>query len=87
MGYQDFPSKVFCNTTPKTLAREPLCVVFQKASGSEKDNGYEGGRGGVSRFSVEKFLSHNAENFRKGTFLFCVSIKIRWRETLWVTGV
>ena len=38
-GYQDLPSKVFCNTTPKTLAREPLCVVFQKASGSEKDFG------------------------------------------------
>ena len=35
-GSQDFPSKVFCTTMPKTLAREPICVVFQKTSGSEK---------------------------------------------------
>ena len=34
-GYQDFPSKNFCLTMPKTLAREPFCVVFQKNSGSE----------------------------------------------------
>ena len=36
-GYQDFPSKVFCASTPKTLAREPFCVVFQKTSGIERD--------------------------------------------------
>ena len=34
-GSQDYPSKVFCTTTPKTLAREPFCVVFRKNSGSE----------------------------------------------------
>ena len=34
-GYQDFLSKVFCNTTPRTLARELFCVVFQKTPGSE----------------------------------------------------
>ena len=27
-------------------------------------------RGGISRFSVEFFMSHNAENFRKGILLF-----------------
>ena len=26
-GYHGFPSKVFCTTTPKTLAGEPLCCV------------------------------------------------------------
>ena len=36
-SYQVFPSKVFCTAMPKTLAREPFCVVFQKTSGSEKD--------------------------------------------------
>ena len=30
-------------------------------------------RGGVSRFSVEIFLSHSAEKFRSGTLLCCVS--------------
>ena len=35
-GYQDFPSKVFCLTMLKSLAREPFCVVFQKTSGIEK---------------------------------------------------
>ena len=34
-GYQVFPAKAFCTTTPKTLAREPFCVVFRKTSGSE----------------------------------------------------
>ena len=34
-GYQTFPSNFFCTTTPKTLAREPFCVVFQKTPGSE----------------------------------------------------
>ena len=34
-GYQIFPSKVFCTTMPKTLGREPFCVVFQKTSGSQ----------------------------------------------------
>ena len=38
-GYQDFPLKTFCTTTPKTLAREPFCVVFQKTSSSEEGYG------------------------------------------------
>ena len=36
--------------------------MFQKISGSEKVNGSE--RGGVSRFSVENYLSDIAEKFR-----------------------
>ena len=34
-GYQDIPSKFFCTTMPKSLARETFCVVFQKTPGSE----------------------------------------------------
>ena len=50
---------------PKTFATQCFCVAFEEASGSEKDYGLE--RGGVSRLSVEKKLSHNAEKFREGT--------------------
>ena len=48
---------------PKCFVGEPFCAVFQKFSGSEKlmDN-----RVGVSRFSVENFIPHIAENFRRG---------------------
>ena len=51
---------------PKNFVGEPFCAVFQKNSGSKKVYGEEGGE--VSRFSFEKFLSHSAEKFRKGTF-------------------
>ena len=37
-GYQDFPTKVFCTTMPKSFAKDPFCYVFQKTSGSEKDS-------------------------------------------------
>ena len=33
------------------------------------------GEGGVSRYSVENFLSHSAEKFGRVTFLCCVSEK------------
>ena len=33
------------------------------------------GGGGVSRFSVENFLSHSAETFCRGSLLCCVSEK------------
>ena len=38
-GYQDFPSKYFCLTMPKTFVGEPFCALFQKRSGSEKGYG------------------------------------------------
>ena len=60
-GSQDFPSEKFCFTMPNFFVGEPFCAVFQKNSGSQKDLGLE--IGGVSRFSVETLLSHNAENF------------------------
>ena len=39
--------------------------MYQKISGSEKFYASERGEG-VSRFSVENFLSHGAEKFRRG---------------------
>ena len=54
----DFLSKFFCLTVPKIFVGEPFCAVFQKK--------FMDKRGGVSTFSVEIFLSHSAENFRKG---------------------
>ena len=37
--YQDFPSKFFCLTMPKSSVGELFCAVFQKNSGSEKVDG------------------------------------------------
>ena len=62
--YQDFPSKFFCLTVPKNFVGEPFSVSL--IAGTEKVWLREGG--GVSRFSVENFLSHSAEKFRRGTF-------------------
>ena len=54
----DFLSKFFCLTVPKNFLGEPFCAVFQQKFVDKRG-------GGVSRFSVENFLSHSAENFRR----------------------
>ena len=61
--YQIFPSKKFCLTVPKIFVEEPFSVSL--IAGTENVWIREGG---VSRFSVEKFLSHSAEKFCSGTF-------------------
>ena len=76
--YHDFPSKIFCLTVPKNFADEPFCAVFQKISGSEKVYGKEG-RGSIKIFR-RNFLSHSAENFRRG-ILYCY-IDIGYRKSL-----
>ena len=38
----------------------------------------------MSRFSVENFLSHSTETFRRGTFLSCVSENFRKPKILWI---
>ena len=53
----DFLSKFFCLTVPKIFVGEPFCAVIQQK--------FVDKRGRVSRFSVEKFLTHSAENFRR----------------------
>ena len=50
---------------PNSFVGEAFHAVFQQISGTKNDYGLE--RGGVSRLSVEKKLSHNAEKFREGT--------------------
>ena len=40
-------------------------------------------RGVKSELSVEKFLSHSTEIFRRGTLLCCVSKNLWWRKSLW----
>ena len=56
----------FLLTVPKNFVEEPFCAVFQQISGSEKFMDKKGG-GGVSKFSVENFLSQSAEKCRKAT--------------------
>ena len=61
-GYQDFPSIVFLSRSAEKVCRGNFCAVFQKISGSGILFGLE--KGGGIKFSVEKFLSHNAESFQ-----------------------
>ena len=61
--YQDFPSKIFCLTLPKLSVGEHFPVAL--VSGIKKVWIRE--EGGVSKSSVETFLSHSAEKFRRGT--------------------
>ena len=69
--YQDFPSKIFCLTVPKNFVGEFFTVAL--ISGTEKNWRREG----VSRFYVEKFLSHSTEKFRRGFFYCCVNFEYR----------
>ena len=57
----DFLSKFFCLTVLRNFVGNPFSVSL--LSGAEKIWIREGG--GISRFSVEKFLSHSAEKFRR----------------------
>ena len=61
--FQDFQSKIFCLTVPKNSVGEAFAVAI--ISGIEK---IWIRVGGVSRFSVENFLSHSAEKVPSGTF-------------------
>ena len=61
-GYHNFPLKNFRLILPKTFVGESYCFSenfwFQKVVWMKR---------GVSRFSVENFLSQSAEKLRKGT--------------------
>ena len=61
--YQDFPSKNFCLAVPKNFVGESFSASL--FSGIKKFYASERGEG-VSRFSVEIFVSHGAEKFRRG---------------------
>ncbi len=68
-GYQNFTSKSFCLTVPTKFSVVEYFIVAL-ISGIEKV--WRRG-GGVSSFPVENFLSHSAENFRRGILYCCIS--------------
>ena len=71
----DFPSEISCLRVLKLFVRELFRVVSQKSSGGEKVSGRDGA-GEYQDFPSKVFVS-NAENFRTGNFLSCVSETFR----------
>ena len=67
-GVSRFSVEIFCLIVPRNFIGEPFFDVFQKNSGSGKAQGKLGG-GEVTRFSVEKTLSHSDEKLHRGTLL------------------
>ena len=63
--YKDFRRKIFWLTVPKNAVGEDFSLSIN--SGIEKIWMIGWGLVGVSRFSVENFLSHSAEKFRRAT--------------------
>ena len=60
-----FSVELFCLTVPKNAVGE--LVSLSLVSGIENIRMRGWGGGGVSRFSVENFVSHSAEKFRRAT--------------------
>ena len=67
-GNQDIPSQKLCLTVPELSRRESFFVAI--ISGIAKV-WITGGRG-VSRFPIDSFLSHSAENLRRGILHCCI---------------
>ena len=61
----DVSSNFFVSLYRKTLQGNRSVLCFGKFPAANKFMDKKGG--GVSRFSVENFLSHSAEKFRRGT--------------------
>ena len=70
--YQYFLSKSFCLTVPKISVGLSFVVALVSGTGKVCRR-----RGGVSSFSVEIFLSHSAENFRRGIPYCCINFGYR----------
>ena len=66
-GIKIFRRKFFCLTLPRNFVGEPFSVSLV----SDIETVWI--RGGVSSNSVENFLSHSAESFRRGT-LYCFTV-------------
>ena len=79
--YQKFIRKFFVSQCQKSLQGNPSVMCFRNFPVAKS---FLDKQWGVSRFSVENFLSHSAENIRRGTFLcftkFLVSNKIMDRR-------
>ena len=71
--FHDFPLEICCLTVPKKFVWEPFDV--SENFGYRKILCIRGG--GVSRFSVDFFLSHSTEAFRRRNLLCCVSEDFR----------
>ena len=82
MGVSSFLSKIFLSHSAEKKVGETFYAVFQKTSGSKI---LWIRKGGISRFSVEKFLFGSAEKFRRGT-LQCV-INFGYRKILCFRGL
>ena len=65
-------SKFFCLTVPKISVRESFFAAL--ISGTEK---VWIRSGGISIFSVENFLSHSAQIFRRGILYCCINFGYR----------
>ena len=78
-NYQDFPSYFFCLTVPKISVRKTLLLHYFRVA---KKFGEEVGWG-VSRFCVEFFLSHSAENLRRESFTVAL---LSGTEKIWRRG-
>ena len=64
LGVLDFPSKLICLTVPKRFVKEAFYTAFQKYSGNEKFTPKKG----LSRFSIDVFLSHKVKKVRGEPF-------------------
>ena len=72
-----FRRKLFVSQCRKSPQGILYCCINFLISGSEKV--WIGGWGGVSRFSVENFFPHGAENFRRRIFYCCSNFGYRKR--------
>ena len=63
-GYVTIFQRFFCLAVPKILQGNPSVLCFRKILIGDK---FIDKKGEVSRSSVENFLSHSAEKFRRGT--------------------
>ena len=69
---QDFLSKSLCLTVRKVFVGESFAIALFSKSEKEWI-----GWGRVSRFSVGNFMSHSAENARKGVLYCCINFGYR----------
>ena len=75
-GVSRFSIEKICLTVPKLFVGESFTVALNSCI----EKVWIRGGGGESRFSVENFLSHSAENFRR-RILYCCT-KFGYRKSL-----
>ncbi len=73
--HQDFPPKKICFIAPKISYGNHFVQCFRIFTVAKKF--IDKGGGVVSRFSVEKFISHSAEKFLRGIFYRFINFRYR----------